>query len=310
MRTHWVNMIQSGILHGHDLMKVYVWTSFSDIPCEHDQMIAYQVNMIQRQHTKWTWSSDSIPNDPDPIWAYWTNMICWGHTKWTWSIEDIITEWLWSYEYIHSEDDLMRTYWVNIIWWEHTEWTWSDDSIPSEYDEENQVNTMSVTIHDKIPQLCLDIESHCYCHYATYTNPLFLHQAWLLLTVYLHTQFGCKSQWYRKYRTDKHSIKFWATTVTMFLNTTMLFLPQNTPVYDDAPSNPVWLQKGQQLSRHSRNDYILIIWVLTVTLVLMITKQAFYSTLLLMMIQYHTKFGYKRLNGSEDTGQTNSQWSF
>ena len=116
--------------------KYTVWTLFRDIPCEHDQMIAYQVNMIQWQHTKWTWSTDSIPNDPDPIRAYWTNMICWGHAKWTWSIEDIITEWLWSYEYIHSEDDLMRTYWVNIIWWEHTEWTWSDDSIPSEYDED------------------------------------------------------------------------------------------------------------------------------------------------------------------------------
>ena len=172
--------------------KYTVWTSSSDIPCEHDQMTAYQMNMIQWQHTKWTWSTDSIPNDPDPIRAFWMNMICWGHTKWTWSIEDIITEWLWSYEYIHSEDDLIRTYWVNIILWEHTEWTRSDDSIPSEYDE------------DKPSQ-------HKVCHHAwqntpdmlrywksvivtvTYTNPLFLHQVWLLLTVYPHTQFGCKN---------------------------------------------------------------------------------------------------------------------
>ena len=80
---------------------------------------------------------------------------------------------------------------------------------------------------------------------------------------------------------------------------------QDIPAYDDVPWKHVWLQKDRQFTRYNyqRNNHILIVWSLAVTLTLKIANQIFCMTPWLMTIHNHTKFGYERLSCSRDTDQ-------
>ena len=69
--------------------------------------------------------------------------------------------------------------------------------------------------------------------------------------------------------------------------------PQDALAYDNLSSDQVWLPKNQQFRRYSRENNILIIWALVVTLTLEIAHNFFPMTLWLIMLNHHTMFGNK-----------------
>ena len=85
---------------------------------------------------------------------------------------------------------------------------------------------------------------------------------------------------------------------------------QGTLAYDAVLSNQVWLQTDQQVRTYNRNSHILIIWALAVALTLNTVNPFFCTTLWLMMLHYHTRFGNKMFCGSEDIVLTNIHWQF
>ena len=99
-------------------------------------------------------------------------------------------------------------------------------------------------------------------------------------------------------------MKFWIIIVTFALDTA------NNYFYEDFyktrlmmmchQSKSDW-KMDQQLRWYSRNNHILIILVIALTLTLMAAKQSFHKTVWPMVIHHHTKFGNKTLNSLEDT---------
>ena len=80
---------------------------------------------------------------------------------------------------------------------------------------------------------------------------------------------------------------------------------QDTPAFDEAPSSEVWLQKAQQFRRfHRKQSYFDHNISPYCDLDLEDSKALFlHMTLLLRIINIHTKFNYKILSSSEDIVQ-------
>ena len=98
----------------------------------------------------------------------------------------------------------------------------------------------------------------------------------------------------------------WTVIMNLTLNKAIRGLFTRQSAYDGVPSNWVWLQRGNQCWRHSKR----IIWPHTVTLTLKIAKHFFFTRHWLIMMHFHTMFGYKMLYRSEDIIRVNSQWHF
>ena len=138
------------------------------------------------------------------------------------------------------------------------------------------------------------------------------------MIIYYHTQFGKKKKMgeeFRRYWADAiwHKEKISSRqTFTDILNLrcdldlqrSSPIFQKNTLAYDAVLSKKIWLQTNQQFRRYSRNNHILIIKALTVTLTLNTVNQFFCTALWLMMLYNHTKFGNKMFCGSEDIIQT------
>ena len=122
------------------------------------------------------------------------------------------------------------------------------------------------------------------------------HRTIQLMMLCHQTKFSCK----RISSLHKHSLAFWTFAVTLTLNAVIHFFSQDTLVYDDVPSDQVWLPDNQQFRSYSRKNHILIIWAVVVTLTLKIANIFFHKTLQLMMLHHHIKFGHKMFCGLED----------
>ena len=96
--------------------------------------------------------------------------------------------------------------------------------------------------------------------------------------------------------------------MTLTLNASPIF-PLNTPAYNAVLSNQVWLQTNQQFGKYNKNSHILI-KDLVVTFTLNTVNQFFCTTLWLMMLHNHTRFGNKIFCGSEDIFQTKHSLTF
>ena len=130
----------------------------------------------------------------------------------------------------------------------------------------------------------------------------FLHSLVITISDSTSTHLACLSrcQWCRKYKSEKHSEKFSNHHWDLDLEHSQPILSWNTSAYDAVPSivewsldakaptvhkiQKVWMQKNQQFTRYWRNDHILIMQALAVTLTLKTGRALMISSLALLLI--------------------------